>query len=110
MKAHTRAGEEPARPMKEEKSFSSRITVRPMVSMRVRTVSRSWALALLPGVSAVIDSPTEAAMFGMVRTTRVPPGSIDSRRSTGTPAAMETTRGRLATMASDSRGRTSGMT
>ncbi len=49
-------------------------------------------------------------MFGMVRTTRVPLGSIDSRRSRGTPAAMETTRGRLAAMASDSRGRTSGMT
>ena len=49
-------------------------------------------------------------MFGMVRTTRVPLGSIDSKRSKGTPAAMETTRGRLAAMASDSRGRTSGMT
>ena len=78
--------------------------------MRVRTVSRSWALALLPGASAVIDSPTAAAMFGMVRTARVPPGSIDSRRSRVTPAAMETTRGRLLAMASESRGRTSGMT
>ena len=49
-------------------------------------------------------------MFGMVRTTRVPSGSIDSRRSRVTPAAMETTRGRLVAMASDNRGRTSGMT
>ena len=96
--------------MKEEKSFSSRMTVRPMLSMRVRTVSRSEALALLPGASAVIDSPTAAAMFGMVRTTRTPSGSIDSRRSRVRPAAMETTRGLLRPMASDSRGRTSGMT
>ena len=49
-------------------------------------------------------------MFGMVRTTRVPSGSIDSRRSRVRPAAMETTRGLLRPMASDSRGRTSGMT
>ena len=57
-----------------------------------------------------MDSPTAAAMFGIVRTTRVPSGSIDSRRSSVRPAAMETTRGLLRPMASESPVSTLGMT
>ncbi len=64
----------------------------PMVSMRVRTVSRSSALALLPGQGAVTDSAHGAAMFG-----EAPPGYRlrQHRLQTpkGTPAAMETHQG-----------------
>ncbi len=70
---HTRAGEAHARPMKAEKSFSSRMTIAPDGLHEGAHDLRSWALV----ASAPAPSWTHpaAAMFGIVRATRVPPAA-----------------------------------